>query len=187
MRASTLVLCTVLLCSGFLFWNSAIVSAQTKGANPDPVAGKKLFQEHCSVCHGLDGGGGRGPSLHTPKLKHASDEKGLRALIAGGISPEMPAAWFLTDDEIASVAAYVLTLGSVPREKVPGDATQGAAVYGRVKCGMCHALAGQGNSVGPDLTEVGARRGAGQLRQTLQHPDSTIPDGFMLVDAVMSS
>jgi len=38
-----------------------------------------------------------------------------------------------------------------------------------------------------DLTEVGARRGATQLRQTLEHPDRTIPDGFLLVEAVLSS
>lgn len=187
MRPSTLVLCAVLLSPGVSLWNSTIVSAQTKEANPDPVAGKKLFQEHCSVCHGLEGGGGRGPNLHSPKLKHASDEKGLRVLIGGGIPPEMPPAWFLTDDEIANVANYVLTLGSVPREKVPGDATQGASVYERARCGMCHTLAGQGNSLGPDLTEVGARRGAGQLRQTLQHPDRTLPEGFLIVDAVLPS
>jgi putative heme-binding domain-containing protein len=99
----------------------------------------------------------------------------------------MPPAWFLTDDEIANVANYVLTLGSVPREKVPGDATQGASVYERARCGMCHTMAGQGNSLGPDLTEVGARRGASQLRQTLQHPDSTLPDGFLIVEAVLPS
>jgi putative heme-binding domain-containing protein len=99
----------------------------------------------------------------------------------------MPPAWFLTDDEIATVASYVLTLGTVPREKVPGDPTHGAAVYVRARCDVCHILAGVGNSVGPDLTEVGARRGAAQLRQTLQHPDRTIPDGFLLVEAVQSS
>jgi cytochrome c oxidase cbb3-type subunit III len=187
MRPATLALCAALLCLGATSWNALKVCAQTAGAKPDLVAGKKLFQEQCSACHGLDGGGGRGPSLHTPRLKHASDEKGLRALIGNGISPEMPPAWFLTEDEIATVAGYVLTLGSVPRENVPGDATHGAAVYGRANCGMCHTLAGQGNSVGPDLTEVGARRGASQLRQTLQHPDRTIPDGFLLVEAVLSS
>jgi putative heme-binding domain-containing protein len=51
----------------------------------------------------------------------------------------------------------------------------------------CHTLAGQGNSLGPDLTEVGAKRGASQLRQTLQHPDRTLPDGFLIVDAVLPS
>jgi len=187
MRLPTVVLCAVLLCLGASSWNSSTVRGQTTGVRPDPVVGKKLFQEHCSACHGLEGGGGRGPSLQTPRLKHASDENGLKALIGNGISPEMPGAWYLTDDEIASVAGYVLTLGSVPREKVPGDATHGASVYAQANCGMCHTLAGQGSGVGPDLTEVGARRGATQLRQTLQHPERTIPDGFMFVEAVLSS
>ena len=187
MRPPTLVLCAVLLCPGASSWNSSTVWGQTTGAKPDLAVGKKLFQEHCSACHGMEGGGGRGPSLHTPTLKHASDENGLRALIGNGISPQMPPAWYLTEDEVASVAGYVLTLGSVPREKVPGDATRGAALYAQANCGMCHTLAGQGSSVGPDLTEVGARRGATQLRQTLQHPDRTIPDGFLLVEAILPS
>ena len=96
MRPPTFVLCAVLLCPGASSWNSSTVWGQTTGAKPDPVVGKKLFQEHCSACHGLEGGGGRGPNLHTPTLKHASDENGLRALIGNGISPQMPPAWYLT-------------------------------------------------------------------------------------------
>jgi putative heme-binding domain-containing protein len=187
MRHATLALSAVLLCPGGLPWYSATILAQTPAAKLDPIAGKKLFQENCSTCHGLDGGGGRGPNLHTPHLKHAADERSLRALIENGISPEMPAAWFLTDDEIANVASYVLSLGRIPQEKVPGDPAQGAAVYAQSQCAMCHTLAGQGTSIGPDLTEVGARRGAAQLRQTLQHPESTIPENFLLVEAVTAS
>ena len=48
-------------------------------------------------------------------------------------------------------------------------------------------LGGQGNAMGPDLTDIGARRGAGQLRQTLEQPERTIPDGFVVVDAVLVS
>jgi putative heme-binding domain-containing protein len=183
MRTAILSLCAVLLCPLASPWNWATVSAQSAAAKPDSIAGKKLFQENCSTCHGLDGGGGRGPNLHTPKLKHAADERSLRALIGNGISPDMPAAWFLTDDEVANVASYVLTLGRVPQEKVPGDPVRGAAVYTHAHCDMCHIVSGLGNAVGPDLTDVNARRGAGQLHQTLEHPELTIPDSFLLVEA----
>lgn len=183
----TLTLCAVLLCACAPSWYAAAAQVKTATAKPDPIAGKKLFQENCSTCHGLDGGGGRGPNLHTPKLKYAPDEKSLRAVIGNGISTDMPAAWFLTDDEIANVASYVLSLGRIPPEKVPGDPANGAEVYALSQCSMCHMLAGQGNSIGPDLTEVGARRGAAQLRQTLLHPESTIPEGFLLIEAVTSS
>ena len=178
-----LPLCLLVLCSAALFRNIARVWAQAAAAKPDLAAGKMLFEQNCSVCHGLDGGGGRGPNLHTPKLKHASDEKSLRALIDNGISPDMPAAWYLSEDENASVAAYVLTLGNIPPEKVPGDPAHGAAVFARSACKMCHTLGGQGTSMGPDLTEVGSRRGAAQLRLALEHPERVIPESFLLVEA----
>ena len=182
-----LPLCLLVLCPAAWLRNSNRVWAQTDAAKPDLVAGKKLFEQNCSVCHGLVGGGGRGPNLHTPKLKRASDEKSLRALIDNGISPDMPAAWYLSQDENASVAAYVLTLGNIPREKVPGDPAHGAAVFAHSGCNMCHTLGGQGTNMGPDLTEVGSRRGAAQLRLAVAHPDQAIPDGFLLVEAVPAS
>jgi cytochrome c oxidase cbb3-type subunit 3 len=185
--AFLLPLCLLVLCPAAWLRNSARLWAQTNAAKPDLVAGKKLFEQNCSVCHGLEGGGGRGPNLHTPKLKHASDEKSLRALIENGISPDMPAAWYLSEYENASVAAYVLTLGNIPREKVPGDPAHGAAVFAQSACNMCHTLGGQGTSMGPDLTDVGSRRGAAQLRLAIVHPEQAIPDGFLLVEAVPES
>jgi cytochrome c oxidase cbb3-type subunit III len=184
MRPTTLFLYVVLLFPAASSLKWATVFAQAVAAKPDPIVGKKLFQDNCSTCHGLDGGGGRGPSLHRPKLNHASDEKSLRALIGNGIAPGMPAAWFMTDDELANVASYVLALGTVPPEKVPGNSARGAAVYTHAHCDICHTLGGQGNTEGPDLTDIGARRGAGVLHQTLEHPESTIPEGFLLVEAV---
>jgi len=37
----------------------------------------------------------------------------------------MPGAWQLDDHEVASVAAYVRSLGAVPPEHLPGDAARG--------------------------------------------------------------
>ena len=52
------------------------LSQEKAAPAPDPEVGRKLFESECSVCHGIDGGGGRGPNLRTPRLRHASDEKG---------------------------------------------------------------------------------------------------------------
>jgi cytochrome c oxidase cbb3-type subunit III len=156
-------------------------SAQVKG---DPSAGKKLFENHCALCHGIDGGGGRGPNLHRPKLDHAADDAALRALIQNGIAPEMPGGWFLSTADIANIAAYVRSIGKVAEEKLPGDPLRGKAIYEKSGCLSCHILAGEGNGFGPELTEIGARRGALQLRDTLKNPASTIPEGFLLVEAV---
>jgi putative heme-binding domain-containing protein len=156
-------------------------------AAPDIATGKLVFEGHCALCHGIDGGGGRGPSLHRAKLTRAADDEALKSLIENGIAPEMPPAWFLSTEEIANVAAYVRSLGIVPPEALPGDPARGKAIYARSGCSACHILAGEGSGYGPELSEVGARRGSSRLRETLQSPGKTIPEDFLLVEAVTSS
>ena len=163
-------------------------SAQnTPVERPDLAAGKVIFEGHCSLCHGIDGGGGRGPNLHRPKLSRAPDEKALKSLIQNGVPPAMPEGWYLSEQDIANVAAFVRSLGDIPQEKLPGDPLRGEAIYERSGCATCHILAGKGTSFGPELTEVGARRGAARLRETLEHPSKTIREDFLLIEAITSS
>ena len=162
--------------------------AQTQPSKPpDVAAGRLIFERHCALCHGIDGGGGRGPSLRRPKLVHAADDEALKSVIEDGIAPEMPPAWFLTKDEIVSAAAYVRTLGNVPAEILPGDPARGKAIYARSGCSACHILDGEGSGYGPELTDVGARRGSARLRETLQNPAKTIPENFLLVEVTTLS
>lgn len=135
----------------------------------------------------MDGNGGRGPSLRRPKLTHAADEEAIRAVIENGIPPDMPEAYYLAKEEISSLAAYVRRLGDVPPEPVPGDATRGQAVYARSGCSACHILDGEGSGYGPELSEIGARRGPAHLRETLANPAKTIPESFLLVEATTAS
>lgn len=156
-------------------------AAETKG---DISAGKRIFENHCALCHGIDGGGGRGPNLRRPKLDRAADDAALRSLIQNGIAPEMPEGWFLSPEDVSNATAFVRSIGRVAPEKLPGDPTRGRAIYERSGCSTCHILAGEGSGFGPELTEIGARRGAGRLRDTLKNPASTIPEGFLLIEAV---
>src|SRR6478672_605090 len=102
-------------------------------APPDASAGRAIFESQCALCHGQNGGGGRGPALNRPKLERAPDDKALRELISEG-KGDMPGAWQLHPDEVAGVAAYVRTLGALPPEKLPGDAGRGARVYAANGC-----------------------------------------------------
>lgn len=99
----------------------------------------------------------------------------------------MPEAWYLSKEEIASVAAYVRSLGNVPPETLPGDPARGKAIYTRSGCSACHILNGEGSGYGPELTDVGARRGSSRLRETLQSPAKTIPENFLLIEATTNS
>ena len=175
----------------FFFGLASVFSASAQQAVPAPASqrgsGKLLFESHCALCHGIDGSGGRGPSLRRRKLVRGADKEALESLIENGIPPEMPDAWFLSKGEIASVAAYVRTLSNAPPEVLPGDPARGKAIYSRSGCSACHILAGEGSGFGPDLSEVGARRGSARLRETLENPAKTIPDNFLLIEATTDS
>ena len=154
---------------------------------PDITAGRKLFESQCAVCHGATGTGGRGPSLNRPILNRAPDDEALRKLISEGFDPEMPGAWQLSPGEVANVAAFVCSLGSVPPEKVPGNPERGAALYRSNGCAACHIIAGGGNGFGPELTAIGIRRNAAHLRAALVRPAEFVPREFTSAEAVLSS
>ena len=158
---------------------------ETPPANVD--AGKKIFERHCALCHGIDGKGGRGPALNRARLTHAPDDAALKSVIADGIAPNMPEAWFLNEEEIANVAAFVRSLSQVPADPIPGDAARGASVYAKSGCSACHILGETGRAYGPELTAIGERRSASFLKQAIQKPASSLPEDFLFVKATTRS
>ena len=140
------------------------------------AAGAALYQTHCALCHGARGEGGRGPVLALPTLSRATDDATLLRIISGGISgTEMPSSQ-LPPPQLAQLAAFVKSLGSLPPERVPGDSSRGAALYaGRGACATCHTLRGEGRAFGPDLTSIGRLRSAAHLRRSLTDPAAEVP------------
>jgi cytochrome c-type biogenesis protein CcmH/NrfG/cytochrome c551/c552 len=62
-----------------------------------------------------------------------------------------------------------------------GPAAQGRALYEKWGCPRCHAIAGRGGTIGPDLTRAGAKPGrdvAWQIRH-LKDPASAVPGSIM--------
>jgi len=143
---------------------------------PDDLErGRRLFQGQCARCHGMDGAGGTGPGLNRSVLGRAPDDQTLFSVIKEGIrSTEMPAAWQMIDREIWQVAGHVRSLGRTARVPLPGEPERGKRLYEtKGQCATCHIVRGQGGSLGPDLTEIGARRGVGHLRSVLLNPGSS--------------
>src|SRR6478672_3332393 len=141
-------------------------------SHTDLARGEKLFQVHCSRCHGAKGEGSRGPALTRPKLPRAPDDAALLKVIEDGIrGTEMPAAGAMSDREMRQTAAYVRSLGKLPMKPVPGDPAHGAEVYrGKGNCATCHSINGEGGVAGPDLSTIGAMRSASHLRESLLDP-----------------
>jgi putative heme-binding domain-containing protein len=148
----------------------------------DSDRGQKLYENHCSLCHGETGTGGKGPSLARPVLPRARTIEALAQVIREGLpGTEMPGAWQMTNGEAMQVAQYVRSLGRTAVVKLPGDPELGRAVYDSKGCGSCHIVRGEGKSFGPELTDVGARRSAEYLREAIVKPGATVPEGFLVV------
>jgi putative heme-binding domain-containing protein len=170
-----------LLASGLLLVAIAL-SAQDEDAL---VRGRKLFDSHCARCHNMGGTGGEGPSLARPTLRHAADEEALVKVIQEGIEgTDMPGTWQISENEIRQIAAYVRSLGRVESTPLSGDRERGRAVFeGASGCGSCHMVEGEGGILGPDLSDVGLRRGADYLRESLVSPGAAVLPQYLQVRA----
>jgi len=148
----------------------------------DLAAGERMYRTQCAYCHGTRGEGGRGATLARPRLLHAPDDQSMFNVIANGIpDTEMPGHWF-TDREIRQLVAFVRTLGRVGPQKVSGDAASGEKLYtGKGRCASCHTIGGRGGAIGPDLSDIGARRNLAYLRESLINPEAAVPEGFLEV------
>jgi putative heme-binding domain-containing protein len=119
-----------------------------------------------------------GPPLAGVKLRRAVDDAGLIAVILDGIAgTAMGRAWQLSQRQAAQIAAYVASLGRVPAAVLPGDSVRGKAIYdGKGLCASCHIVRGVGSGAGPELTDVGNRRGSDHLRESLLEPGAHFPE-----------
>lgn len=139
--------------------------------------GRQLFQTLCARCHGILGEGGEGPSLKRARLTRAADDETLISVIVGGIpGTGMPGSRQLRGGDDRDVAAYVRSLGRLPPETMPGDPVAGQLVYQNAgNCSSCHIVAGNGTGIGPELSDVGLRRSAAYLRQSVVNPEADQP------------
>ena len=155
---------------------SALVGASHAQTFNQPGTGKQLFDGLCTDCHGLNGVGNEAPALNHPLPQ---DDAALHKIIADGIPNVMPRVRRMTDAEADVLVSYVRELGRGPQTKLTGNAMNGRALYARLDCRTCHAIAGAGGTLGPELTSVGHTRGAGFIRATLIDPAKALPKGTM--------
>lgn len=141
----------------------------------DVEAGKKVFETNCSTCHGLDAGGTIGPNIQGIPMRLGAET--VTNLIKNGVpTAGMPAFGSQLDaTQIQQIIEYLLTLKPKDAGVVSGSAEKGKEVYDSAGCANCHMIKGEGGDSGPELTNVGALRGATYLRNTVLYPGSDLP------------
>jgi putative heme-binding domain-containing protein len=178
----------IVLCGTAAMAEDTAARVKLPAGRADLKRGQKLFQIHCTRCHGSKGEGSRGPALNRPKLPRATDDAALVKIIDDGIrGTEMPGFGVMDERERRQTAAYVRSLGRLPaKQRVPGHPARGAEIYrGKGNCSSCHSIMGEGGVVGPDLSSIGAIRSAAHLRESLVDPQASVPEGYLLVTVVL--
>jgi len=154
----------------------------------DIQAGEALFQKHCSYCHGSFGEGGRGADLTSGIYRRGGRDPELYTSVRNGIPGSEMAPVRATDTEVWQMVAFVKRLGSQGLlEKAPGDAAAGRLVYEKRGCVGCHRISRDGGSLGPDLSDVGRRRGLKFLTESLVAPEADIPITYRGLQVVLKS
>ncbi|MFC4871842.1 PVC-type heme-binding CxxCH protein [Negadavirga shengliensis] len=65
-------------------------------------------------------------------------------------------------------------LEKVETDLLQGDVTRGRALFfGKAACGTCHAVAGEGDSFGPDLTNIGEIRSRHDILEAILFPSAS--------------
>lgn len=142
----------------------------------DVERGNRLFEENCSVCHGVDASGGDGPDLRG--VPDGLGDTAMREIVRRGIPGTAMPNFYLnvSEKDAANIVAYIRTLkGAMTSVATTGDPVKGEALYNSSGCPACHMIAGQGGSIGPELTRIGAMRGSPYLKNALEHPGTDLP------------
>ncbi len=148
--------------------------------------GLAVYRSNCAFCHGLTGGGGRGPDLVSRELVHGDTDAALRGVIKRGVPGSTMPAFNFEENEIRPLIVFLRHLrGNTPRAPVKlGDPARGKALYASGGCSGCHRIGQEGSVYGPDLSRIGVSRSIDYLRESLVHPSADIPSQYEGVTVV---
>jgi putative heme-binding domain-containing protein len=141
----------------------------------DLLDGERAFKSSCANCHGPDGDVIAGIDLGRGRFRRPMTDGDLVRIIRTGIPNTAMPASPMTAEQAQKIVAYLRSRAAAPRGSVAaGDPQRGQAVFGRAGCASCHRVAGSGSRVGPDLTDIGARRSAIELERALVDPGAEV-------------
>ena len=149
------------------------------------AAGRKSYEAHCAMCHGLDGRGGEhAPGIANSRTVQADSDKALLQIVRAGIPRAgMPAFSYLPESDLAAVVKYVRSLSGMTNvEPVKGDPQRGERLFfGKAQCGDCHMLAGKGGFIGADLSEFAVAHSPEDIREVIVRPNEKLLPGHEVI------
>lgn len=173
-----------------LFCFASTLLAQHSFTPADVENGARLYQGNCVNCHGPDGDFIPGVDFsHGKFIRAASDDDIARVIINGVAGAGMPAHNF-SQPQAELVVAYIRSLATTTSQAsgAAGDKTRGKAIVtGKGQCLACHRINGNGSRIGPDLSDIGTYRRAGELDKSLTDPNVDIAPSNRFFHVVMKN
>jgi len=147
--------------------------------------GGELFQAHCAACHGPKGEGGSGPILSSGSYGVGDRDEDLHAIVMSGRDVMPGFRRTLGEENVWRVVTFLRSLTGTGSGPASGDPGAGERLFwGKGGCGQCHRIGANGASSGPNLTEIGVRRGAPNLRESILKPGTDVPRDYHVVTVV---
>jgi cytochrome c oxidase cbb3-type subunit 3 len=148
--------------------------------------GQSVFNSNCSICHGTDGRGGRGPNL-LGSLKNGNLDSDVETIIRHGLPGTAMPKFNFEDDELETLMQYVQSLrhAAPPTLHPEGDRMAGKQLYYSEGCPTCHQIGNEGSTLGPNLTRIGAARSYEYLKTSILDPSADVPDENRTVKIVI--
>jgi putative heme-binding domain-containing protein len=154
---------------------AGVLCAQSGYSPADIQTGKQLYGVNCSNCHGPKGDFVSGVDLGHGKFRRASTDNELVAIMVQGIlgTPMPPAN--LSDQQAHQIVAYLRSLAAdTGGASSKADVAQGKSLFERQGCLNCHRVLDHGSRVGPDLTDIGARRKPADIERSIVDPNAEV-------------
>jgi putative heme-binding domain-containing protein len=145
-----------------------------------------LFNKTCTGCHGIDGGeGSRGPELGGTRRYFRLSDGAIFGVVKNGIPGTAMPNMGLADDDAWRIVAYIRNIRGVAADNiVPGNPEHGMEIFkGKGGCMQCHMIRGEGGTIGPDLSSIGAQVSLAHLKQELSQ-ELPIPPGYAPVSVI---
>jgi putative heme-binding domain-containing protein len=142
----------------------------------DLLDGERAYRNTCANCHGPDGDVIAGIDLARGQFRRSMSDEDLVRIIRTGIpNTPMPAS-SMTVEQASKIVSYLRSRAAAAQAgAVTGDPARGRGIFvSKGGCNSCHRVAGDGSGLGPDLTRIGAVRGALELERSLVDPAADV-------------
>jgi putative heme-binding domain-containing protein len=147
--------------------------------------GARLFGQHCSTCHGVDGDMVPTVNLRKGEFRLGSSDEALMRTISKGVPGTAMNGHNFNPSELGALIAYIRSMRDFgSRPAAAGDAPTGRVLVEGKQCLSCHRVNGQGSRFAADLSDIGAIRSSEALERALQDATGMVPAGRRFIRAV---